>query len=124
MPNWVGVMFGAKATPSEAPVRAAAERRPPGRGHSGEKTREAQTELSWFLGRRGMTFSWPLRAVAFRPLSNVLVCVVIYVWEQHKSSGSQSHWPSARGIRISGSVRCNRFAGLAGSSGKLRLDKV
>jgi len=34
-----GVMFGAKPAPSEAPARAAAERHPPGRGRSEEKTR-------------------------------------------------------------------------------------
>jgi hypothetical protein len=35
--SWV--WFGAKPAQSETPVRAAAERRPPGRGRSGEKTR-------------------------------------------------------------------------------------
>ena len=32
-------MFGAKPAQSETPVRAAAKRRPPGRGRSGGKTR-------------------------------------------------------------------------------------
>ena len=35
----VWFMFGAKPAQSETPVRAAAKRRPPGRGHSGRKTR-------------------------------------------------------------------------------------
>jgi hypothetical protein len=34
-----GFMFGAKPAQSETPVRAAAKRRPPGRGRSGRKAR-------------------------------------------------------------------------------------
>src|SRR5260370_5966734 len=37
VPNAVGVWFGAQSARSEAPVRAAAERRPPGRGRSGRE---------------------------------------------------------------------------------------
>ncbi len=39
------VLFGAKPAQSETPVRAAAKRRPPGRGRSGTKTRSLQREF-------------------------------------------------------------------------------
>ena len=46
-------MFGAKPAPSEAPVRAAAERRPTGRGLSGEKTRSYRLAGGGEIGFRG-----------------------------------------------------------------------
>ena len=39
--------FGAKAAQSETPVRAAAKRRPPGRGRSEEKMRSLHRRLKW-----------------------------------------------------------------------------
>jgi len=42
-----GVVFGAKPSPSEAPVGAAAERRPPGRGRSGKDAKPPSELANW-----------------------------------------------------------------------------
>ena len=61
--GWVS--FGAKPAQSETPVRAAAKRRPPGRGRSGKRWRSLPSEITRGLDygrsfrRRGMLVTCP-----------------------------------------------------------------